>query len=133
MLYLDSSALVKWYVRESGTDRAREILSTDQAWFAGAHTWTEVAIALDRRVIPQERDAALQRFRTDWGRITTVAMDGVVCARAADLGIGHRLRTLDALHLAAAERAGGADLTFVTFDARLAVAARAMGWPVAGG
>ena len=42
------------------------------------------------------------------------------------------LRTLDALHLAAAERAGGPELTFVTFDTRLAEAARAMGFPVAG-
>jgi predicted nucleic acid-binding protein len=56
----------------------------------------------------------------------------MLCRRAAALGPEHGLRTLDALHLAAAERAGGAELTFLTFDARLAGAARAMGFPVAG-
>jgi predicted nucleic acid-binding protein len=55
-----------------------------------------------------------------------------LCRRAGVIGVAHWLRTLDALHLAAAERAGGAELTVVTFDDRLAAAARAMGFPVAG-
>lgn len=40
--------------------------------------------------------------------------------------------TLDALHLAAAEQAGGRELPFVTFDLRLAEAARALGFTVIG-
>jgi predicted nucleic acid-binding protein len=43
-----------------------------------------------------------------------------------------RIRTLDALHLAAAERAGGGTLVFVTYDIRQAQAARSLGWPVLG-
>jgi predicted nucleic acid-binding protein len=42
------------------------------------------------------------------------------------------VRTLDALHLGAAERVGGAALPFVTFDRRLAAAARRLGWTVLG-
>lgn len=41
-------------------------------------------------------------------------------------------RTLDALHLAAAERAGGSALRFLTFDMRLAQAARSIGFIVVG-
>jgi predicted nucleic acid-binding protein len=41
-------------------------------------------------------------------------------------------RTLDALHLAAAERAGGRSLPVLTFDVRLAEAARRLGFAVLG-
>ena len=39
-------------------------------------------------------------------------------------------RTLDALHLAAARRLGGAAVPFVTFDVRQAQAARTLGLAV---
>jgi uncharacterized protein len=42
------------------------------------------------------------------------------------------VKTLDALHLAAAQRVGGPELTFVTFDERQAEAARSLGWTVVG-
>lgn len=41
-------------------------------------------------------------------------------------------KTLDALHLAAAERAGGRAVPFLTFDLRQAVAARSLGFTVLG-
>jgi predicted nucleic acid-binding protein len=41
-------------------------------------------------------------------------------------------RTLDALHLAAARRAGGPVVAFLTFDVRQAQAARALGFTVVG-
>jgi predicted nucleic acid-binding protein len=41
-------------------------------------------------------------------------------------------RTLDALHLATAERAGGAALSFVTYDLRQAQAAPPLGEAVLG-
>ena len=61
-----------------------------------------------------------------------VALDEVVCRRAAELGIAAAARSLDALHLAAAERAGGRTLPVFTFDVRLAQAARALGFAVVG-
>jgi predicted nucleic acid-binding protein len=50
--------------------------------------------------------------------------------RAGEIACQLATRTLDAIHLAAAERLGP-DLTFVTFDERQAAAARAMGLAVA--
>jgi predicted nucleic acid-binding protein len=41
-------------------------------------------------------------------------------------------RTLDALHLAAAQRIGGGALPFVTADLRQAQIARSLGWVVLG-
>jgi len=41
-------------------------------------------------------------------------------------------RSLDALHLAAADRAGGRSVPIVTFDIRLGHAARSLGFTVIG-
>ena len=66
------------------------------------------------------------------GRTFVVALDETVSRRAAELGIASGSRALDALHLAAAERAGGRSLPVFTFDIRLAQAARSLGFPVVG-
>lgn len=132
-LYLDPSALFKRYVDEPGSDVMTAILMGDDVWIAGNHAFVEVSIALGRRLDGPGLSTASARFERDWEAVRVVTLDDTLCRRAADLGVQHRLRTLDALHLAAAERAGGSDLTFVTFDSRLGDAARSMGYPVAGG
>lgn len=131
-LYLDASALLKRYVAEPGSDLIEAALLGDDVWVAGNHSYVEVAIALHRRLDGAALTAGTNRFQRDWESIRVVTLDDRLCRRAADLGVQQRLRTLDALHLAAAERAGGTELTFVTFDARLADAARSMGFPIAG-
>ena len=131
-LYLDSSALIKRYIREPGTREVARLLELDVRWVAANHGYTEVAINLRRRLVEADVGPAASLFEEDWARILVVDVDDQLCHRAGDLGVEHGLQTLDALHLAAAERAGGPELTFVTFDTRLAGAARALGFPVAG-
>lgn len=131
-LYLDSSALFKRYVAEPGSEVVAPILSSDDGWAVANHAYTEVSINLRRRLGDGDLAVAVSRFERDWETLKVILIDDVLCRRAADIGVAHGLRTLDALHLAAAERAGGPELTFVTFDTRLAEAARAMGFPVAG-
>lgn len=99
-------------------------------WVIANHAYVEISIALDRRLDGIALKAATDRFERDWEAGAVVDLDDTLCGRAADLGVQHRVRSLDALHLAAAERAGGAALTFLTFDTRLADAARSMGFPV---
>lgn len=130
-LYLDSSALLKRYILEPGSDAVSDTLERDPRWVAANHTYTEVSIALNRRLGMVDAGPATGLFDEDWVRTLVIDIDDAICRRAADLGIEHYLRTLDALHLAAAERAGGSELTFVTFDTRLGDAARAMGFVVA--
>lgn len=131
-LYLDSSALFKRYVREAETADLQRLLDGDDRWVAANHAFAEVAINLTRRLTEADRAVALSQFEDDWSRILVVALDDRLCRRAATIGSDRGVRTLDAMHLAAAERAGGPELTVVTFDARLAAAARSMGFPVAG-
>jgi predicted nucleic acid-binding protein len=124
--------MAKRYVAEDDSDRADAILLADPDWVTGCHSYVEVALAIYRRLGDAERQDAVDAFEHDWARTYVVALDDAVCRRAAELGIATGSRALDALHLAAAERAGGRSLPVFTYDVRLAQAARALGFPVVG-
>jgi predicted nucleic acid-binding protein len=131
-LYVDSSALAKRYVAEPDSDAAEAILLSDLRWVTARHTYVEVALALAKRLDEDDVTRAQEAFERDWARIHVVSLDDVVCRRAAAIGVVTGARTLDALHLAAAERAVGRSGPLLTFDVRLAQVARSMGFPVLG-
>ncbi len=131
-LYVDSSALVKRYVLEEQREEAETTLLSDPVWVTGRHTYVEVSLALRRRLADAELDIARNAFEEDWARTHIVALDEALCRRGVELGAATESRTLDALHLAAAERAGGRSIPIVTFDVRLARAARALGFALIG-
>ena len=131
-LYLDASALVKRYVAEPGSDLVLTAMAGDPEWSTARHAWVEVNLAL-LRLLPADRTReAMDAFEADWRRILVVAIDDGICRRAVQMGELTGLRTLDALHLAAADRVGGNALTVITFDLRMAEAARTLGFPVIG-
>lgn len=131
-VYVDSSALIKRYVAEEGSDLADAVLLADTEWVTGRHTLVEVLLAIRRRLGDDERVVAVMAFERDWERTFVVALDETGCRRAAEFGIATGARSLDALHLASADRAGGRSLPIVTFDVRLGLAARALGFSVIG-
>jgi uncharacterized protein len=131
-LYVDSSALIKRYVDEEDSEAAEAILLADQEWVSAQVTLVEVRLALHRRLDEAGSRVAVAAFERDWERTLIVAVDDATCRRAAELGIATGARSLDAIHLAAAERAGGRSMPIVTFDVRLGHAARALGFGVVG-
>ncbi len=131
-LYVDASALVKRYVDEPERVEAERILTADPVWVSGLHAYTEVRLAIARRLMEEDLSDRQRAFELDWRRVAVVDIDEPLTRRAADLGEVTQVRTLDALHLAAAERAGGRSLPIVTFDIRLATAARTLGFTVLG-
>jgi len=131
-LYVDSSALIKRYVAEDDSQEAGAILLGDTEWVTGRHTFVEVILAIHRRLGEAEVRVARMAFERDWQRTFIVGLDDVVCRRAIELGSATGSRSLDAMHLAAAERAGGRSVPMVTFDVRLGQAARSLGFVVIG-
>jgi predicted nucleic acid-binding protein len=132
--YVDTSALLKRYVLEPDSDNAERLLQADPEWVTAAHTEVEVRRNLARRL---DGEPALLRkaraaFAADWQRIYVVALDTRTCGIAADVAEATGARTLDALHLSAAQRAGAPSLRLLAFDVRLAQTARSMGWAVVG-
>jgi len=131
-LYVDTSALLKRYVAEDDSDACERLLLSDPSWVTARHTWVEVIRNLSRLLGGAERTRVKKLFKADWLRMYLVEIDAPVCERAGDLAETLGVRTLDALHLAAAERAGGGALHFLTYDVRQAQAARSLGWTVLG-
>ena len=131
-LYVDSSALLKRYIEEPDSDAAESHLRADPTLLTGRHTIVEVRRNLARLL--DERDAAAARsaFTQDTGGLSIVELDQVTCETAASIAELIGVRTLDALHLAAAQRAGGPTVTFLTFDLKQAQAARDLGMTVVG-
>ncbi len=130
-LFLDSSALVKRYNPESGTDFVIAAMTNDGAWAASWLAYPESRRAICREdTDPAVREQRDLRFRTEWASIDRVPIDIALLERAGEISCQHATRTLDAIHLAAAERLP-LGLIFMTFDERQAAAARALGFAVA--
>lgn len=132
-LYVDSSAVLKRYVAEPDSDAAEALLRSDPSLLTARHTIVEVRRNLARLL--DERDAAAARsaFQDDLGAFALVELDEMTCENAAGIAELTGVRTLDALHLAAAQRVGGTAVPFVTFDLRQAQAARSLGLTVLAG
>ncbi len=109
-----------------------EALAADPAWCASALALSEALMLADRLGDDPNRADDLRRaLRDDWERIHVVPVDGMCLERAAELGRTQPLRTVDALHLAAADRLPR-PTTFATFDPAQIPVALAMGFDVPG-
>jgi predicted nucleic acid-binding protein len=119
MLYLDSSAIVKLVSREPESDALVRAVRVDASLISSALSYVEVVRAV-RRVRGHVR-----RAETVLGGIALVPIDDGIVRSAADLP-SSSLRTLDAIHLATALSLRSDVTRLVTYDTRLAEAARAM-------
>jgi hypothetical protein len=120
--------VVKRYMRETGSPQLGEAMEASERWLTCRISYTEVARAIAIEVGPDNR--ALERFRYEWPRYDVIDIDQHLVERASDLATLHRLRSLDALHLAAALAVSRADLVKATWDQRLWRAAKAGGLQV---
>jgi len=131
-LYVDSSALLKRYVDEPDSEAADSLLRSDPALLTARHTIVEVRRNLARLMDGRDLVAARSAFTRDISAFAIVELDAVTCETAAAIAEVTGVRTLDALHLSAAQRIGGAAVPFLTFDVRQAQAARTLGLTVLG-
>jgi predicted nucleic acid-binding protein len=131
-LYVDTSALLKRYVDEPDSDVADSHLRSDPSLLTARHTIVELRRNLARLLAGRELATARSAFAVDLEAISIVELDEVTCDGAAQIAEVTGVRTLDALHLAAAQRVGGPAVPFLTFDVRQAQAARAFGLTVVG-
>lgn len=121
--YVDASALVKLALDEPESPAMlRWYVESDQV-LSSRIGLIETRRATRRHVFDEAQLEVVLRS------VLVLEVDAATAKRAAEVG-PTELRTLDAIHLASA-LAIGADLdAFVTYDDRLADAARALGLPV---
>ena len=142
MLYVDTSALVKLAVAELETAALTEVLSREAAdLFTSVIGATELARALHARATTAS-GAEARQFADQARRIAhpnghilqfrdfavrLAPLTPAIAHHAGSLAPGRALRSLDALHLATALAVGPTLTAVVTYDARMAEAARALG------
>jgi predicted nucleic acid-binding protein len=141
--YFDASVLVKAYLWETGTNDVRQVLHDTRTAPPRALVVTstlahaEVASAVSRRerageITKEEANGIWERLRVDFEAALLPYMmvkpRQAVVSHAAALTRAHRLRALDALHLATGidlrrEAPPGTSFHFASADRRLSVAA----------
>jgi predicted nucleic acid-binding protein len=121
LLYLDSSAIVKLVVPEPETKALRDFLRSWPERVSSVVARIEV-----ERVARRIGGGAIRRARTVISRVALVELDDHVVRRAAALQ-PTELRTLDAIHLAAALSLGEDLGAICGYDSRLADPAASAG------
>lgn len=119
--YLDSSALVKTVVSEPESSALAEWLQGKDRLAACELVRVEAV-----RAVRASDPAAVPRARQALATLTLIRLEDVLYELAADLE-PPSLRSLDAIHLAAALSMGRELAAVVTYDARMAEGASALG------
>lgn len=131
--YVDASALLKRYVAEEDSVVADSLLAGDAVLVTARHTIVEVRRNLARLLDGDDLAEARAAFAADLATLAIVELDAETCSAAASIAETAGVRTLDALHLAAAQRVAEPGLRFLTFDLRQGAAARRLGLQVVPG
>jgi len=130
--YFDASALVKRYVRESGSSTVRRLLSSGVA-ATSRLSEVEISSGIARRtregtLTIRQRDRVVTALQRDLPAVVIVEIVPEVTAIAGSLLLRHPLRAGDAIQLASClylQRQLAQPVPFVAFDRRLLDAARA--------
>jgi predicted nucleic acid-binding protein len=128
---IDSTGLLARFLDGPAQRVALAAMASDPDWCASALALAEALMVLDRLGDDPARTNELRRaLRDDWERINVVPVDQRCLDRAADLGRTQPVRTVDAVHLAAADRLPR-PVTYITFDPIQIPVAVALGFDVA--
>jgi len=126
-LYLDTSALVKLVQVEAESTALRRYLRKASGDLRVTSALARVELV---RAVAPGGPAARSHARRVLGRLHVLDVSRDVLEYAADLAPGRLLRSLDAIHLASAQQAGGDLRAVVTYDQPMATAALALGMVV---
>jgi predicted nucleic acid-binding protein len=135
-LYLDTSALIKLYVSEMGSEDVARWVASASRVATSRVAYPEARAGLARRAREGALTAAHHRrcvrdLDRDFTSLVVVEIDAVLAQLAGELAVKRALRGFDAIHLASAMtlRARAPEFTALgVFDARLEAGARAEGF-----
>jgi predicted nucleic acid-binding protein len=135
--YFDTSTLVKRYVTERGSLLARQLLQKHR-FLSSAIAPVELLSAVSRRRDQKELSASdytaiLSRIRQDRSFWELVEITPALLAKAEEMILNSKTRTLDAIHVASAvtfQDLSGMAIPFATSDKQQFAAARKCGLEV---
>jgi predicted nucleic acid-binding protein len=122
-LYLDSSALVKLVLRERESTALRDVLAAASSRVSCTLARVEVV-----RAVREKGPRVVATARRVLEGVELIELDDGLLELASDLP--EPIRSLDAIHVAAAMELGEELDAIVTYDVQMARAAEALGLPV---
>ena len=132
MIYADSSALVKRYVSEPGSEAMDRLLMEHPYTATSRLTYPEVLSALNRKRASKELSSRtfgnlVNAFEADWGKIFVLELDDSLLPVMKEMIRKHTIRGADSVHLASAMWLRSTlkeDVIFACSDRKLLDAAR---------
>lgn len=126
MNYLDTSALIKRFVAESGSSLVRILVEHHGPVATSTVAYAEICSGLSRRkreasISTAQYALACRQFEAEWPAYIRVNLSDEILLLARDLIARHPLRAFDAIHLASAlelKNALGVEITFCGADER---------------
>lgn len=143
VLYIESSAMVKLYLREVLTDEVRHLVTSATTLVASTGTYAEVRAALASRqrqgdLSPEEALEVVEALDRDWLRYSTIDVTPSIVMAAGELAQTYALRGYDSIQLATAcvamrhfiDEDEPDSFLMVVFDSDLVEAAPDLGIPI---
>ncbi len=135
ILFCDTSALVKLYIVEVGSEELKARVLEAEAVAVCRIAWAEAYAALSRRAREVPADAliieqAKAALAADWPHFVALDIDQALIERAGEYADTFALRGYDSVQLAAAFETGRisqCQIFFACFDTRLNKAAKLLG------
>ncbi|MEN6436957.1 MAG: type II toxin-antitoxin system VapC family toxin [Syntrophobacter sp.] len=133
MIFLDSSALVKRYIEEDGSDKVNALLQERSVAAASRLAYPEILAAITRRHKAKEIEAGVfdriqKAFKADWASFVVVEFHKDVFQFVDEIITKYALKGADSVHLSSAlwlKSAMKQDIVFVASDLELIKAAKA--------
>ena len=107
VVYLDTSSLVKLYVREEDSPKVAELVRSSKATATSLIAYTEARAAFARRFREKaftsaEYEQLVSALDRDWDNYLIVRVTRKLVRFAGELAEKHGLRAFDAIHLSSA-------------------------------
>lgn len=106
-LYFDTSALIKYFIIEKGSDKVDALMNKADNVFVSAITEIETFSTFKRLLIEKAIDAndykiLINEFETDYQFYTHINFDELISKNAKELIEKYQLKTLDSIQLGTA-------------------------------
>jgi len=127
MIYIDTSALVKVYIQETGSRQVKNLLQSAPLVGSALITKTETSATLAKAVrmnyiTTPDAQKAWEKFQSDWVFLFRIGLTENLVDWAARLAWDYGLRSYDAMYLTAAlswQQTVGKPVILATFDKQL--------------
>ena len=138
ILYLDTSALVKLYIEEAGSQEVKAMAKRARIVSSSRVAYVEARAGIARKhregeLSKEEYAQLIKDLKQDWDNYFIVEVSESVAKLGGELTGKHPLRGFDAIHLASAlllRNRTRLEVSFSCFDERLKAAAEAEGLTV---